>query len=345
MTNFNQIVNDKYLELRSGFINFISKRFPNFRMQEIEDIYADTFIAVHDNIIKGRVAADTKWKAYIYQIGLNLSLNKAKDNSRYVHAEEKNSDDDMDSQERFAIGISLASIVNECDNEEEKNEKVAILQREITYLPEPCETILKDFYFGQLSMEEIRKDKSFYRYGNGGVTISGGEPLLQWKFTKELLKACKKEGIHTAIETSLYADQEVIKEILPYLDRIFADFKLATEKDHMHYTGVSNQKIKDNIRYLLETSNRDKVIIRTPMIPGMTATEDNIKGIAKYLNGIYQYVSYEILNYNPLAEAKYHLVDREYCFEENPKLYTKEQMQEFKSWAVEGGLENIIIES
>ena len=67
--------------------------------------------------------------------------------------------------------------------------------------------------------------------------------------------------------------------------------------------------------------------------------------IAKYLNGIYQYVSYEILNYNPLAEAKYHLVDREYCFEENPKLYTKEQMQEFKSWAVEGGLENIIIES
>ena len=127
-------------------------------MQEIEDIYADTFIAVHDNIIKGRVAADTKWKAYIYQIGLNLSLNKAKDNNRYVHAEEKNSDDDMDSQERFAIGISLASIVNECDNEEEKNEKEAILQREITYLPEPCETILKDFYFGQLSMEEIRKE-------------------------------------------------------------------------------------------------------------------------------------------------------------------------------------------
>lgn len=197
----------------------------------------------------------------------------------------------------------------------------------------------------EMVMEEIRKDKSFYRYGNGGVTISGGEPLLQWKYTKELLKACKKEGIHTAIETSLYADQEVIKELLPYLDRVFADFKLATEKDHMHYTGVSNQKIKDNIRYLLETSNREKVIIRTPMIPGMTATKDNIKGIAKYLNGIYQYVSYEILNYNPLAEAKYHLVDREYCFEENPKLYTKEQMQEFRSWAVEGGLENIIIES
>ena len=161
-----------------------------------------------------------------------------------------------------------------------------------------------------------------------GVTISGGEPLLQWKFTKELLKACKKEGIHTAIETSLYAEQEVIKEILPYLDRIFADLKLATE----------------NIRYLLETSNRNKVIIRTPMIPGMTATRENIKGIAKYLNGIYQYVSYEILNYNPLAEAKYHLVDKEYCFEENPKLYTKEQMQEFKNWAIEGGLENIINE-
>ena len=154
----------------------------------------------------------------------------------------------------------------------------------------------------EMVMEEIRKDNPFYRHGNGGVTISGGEPLLQWKFTKELLKACKKEGIHTAIETSLYAEQEVIKEILPYLDRIFADLKLATEKTYALYR-VSNRKIKENIRYLLETSNRNKVIIRTPMIPGMTATRENIKGIAKYLNGIYQYVSYEILNYNPLAEA------------------------------------------
>lgn len=194
-------------------------------------------------------------------------------------------------------------------------------------------------------MEEIRKDKAFYRHGNGGVTISGGEPLLQWKFTKELLLSCKKEGIHTTIETSLYADQKILKEILPYVDHIFADFKLAKEEDHIKYTGVSNQKIKDNIRYLLESVERDKVTIRTPMIPGMTATEDNIKKIAKTLNGIYQYVPYEILNYNPLAQAKYHLVDRKYCFEENPKLYTKEQMNEFKAWAVEGGLENIIIES
>ena len=91
--------------------------------------------------------------------------------------------------------------------------------------------------------ENPQKIKSFYRYGNGGVTISGGEPLLQWKFTKELLKACKKEGIHTAIETSLYADQEVIKELLPYLNRIFADFKLATEKrPYVLHWGFSKSK-------------------------------------------------------------------------------------------------------
>lgn len=197
----------------------------------------------------------------------------------------------------------------------------------------------------EMVMKEIRKDKPFYQHGNGGVTISGGEPLLQWKFTKELLLACKKEGIQTAIETSLYVDQEILKEILPYLDCVFADFKLAREEDHIKYTGVSNQKIKDNIRYLLESSDRDKVTIRTPMIPDMTATKNNINGIAKYLNGIYQYVSYEILNYNPLAEAKYHLVDKEYCFKENPKLYTKEQMDEFKNWALEGGLDHIIIDS
>ena len=133
----------------------------------------------------------------------------------------------------------------------------------------------------EMVMEEILKDKLFYRYGNGGVTISGGEPLLQWKFTKELLKACKKEGIHTAIETSLYADQEVIKEILPYQTGFLQTLNQQQRKIICITLGFANQKIKDNIRYLLETSNREKVIIRTPMIPEMTATKDNIKGNCK----------------------------------------------------------------
>ena len=193
-------------------------------------------------------------------------------------------------------------------------------------------------------MEEVRKDEVFYRHG-GGVTLSGGEPLFQWKFALELLKQCKKEGIHTAIETSLYARQEILEEILPYLDRIFADFKLENEDLHKKYTGVSNERIRRNLKFLLESEKKDAVIIRTPMIPGMTATKENIEAVGRWISGIYPEVSYEILNYNPLAESKYHLIDQEYCFKDNPKLYTKEQMAEFRSWAEQGGVKHVIIES
>lgn len=193
-------------------------------------------------------------------------------------------------------------------------------------------------------MQEIRKDMVFYKHG-GGITLSGGEALFQWEFALEILKQCKKEGIHTAIETSLFAKQNILKEVLPYLDMIFADFKLADDRRHKKYTGVSNQRIKENLKYLLESEKKENVIIRTPMIPGMTALKENVLEISRYISGIYSEVSYEILNYNPLAESKYHLIDREFCFKENPKLYSKEQMQEFKSWALEGGVTNVIVES
>lgn len=193
-------------------------------------------------------------------------------------------------------------------------------------------------------MQEIRKDMVFYNHG-GGITLSGGEALFQWEFALEILKQCKKEGIHTAMETSLYADQEVLKRVFPYLDMIFADFKIADDRKHKKYTDVSNQKIKENLKYLLQSEKKENVIIRTPMIPGMTAFKENVLEISRYISGIYPEVSYEILNYNPLAESKYHLIDQEFCFKENPKLYSKEQMQEFKNWALEGGVNHVIIES
>lgn len=193
-------------------------------------------------------------------------------------------------------------------------------------------------------MKEIRKDMVFYQHG-GGVTLSGGEPLLQWKFAREILKQCQKEGIHTAIETSLYTEPAVLEAVLPYLDHIFADFKIADESEHQRYIGVSNQKIKQNLQILLESQKKSQVTIRTPMIPGMTAKKENIIAISSYISSIYPQVSYEILNYNPLAEAKYHLIDKEYCFKENPKLYTKSQMAEFEAWAKQGGTKNVIIES
>lgn len=193
-------------------------------------------------------------------------------------------------------------------------------------------------------MQEIRKDKVFYKHG-GGMTLSGGEPLLQWQFAREILKQCQREEIHTAIETALYVQTKALESVIPYLNMAFADLKLIDENLHPKYVGVSNELIKKNIEFLLTSRIKDQVIIRTPMIPGITTTKENIQGIAAFIHSIYADVSYEILNYNPLAEAKYHLIGREYCFKENPKLYSKEQMQEFGNWARQAGVKNVIIES
>lgn len=192
--------------------------------------------------------------------------------------------------------------------------------------------------------EQALRDLPFYR-DNGGVTLSGGEPLLQAEFSIELLKALKEKGIHTAIETALHIPEQVLLSVMPYLDLIYADFKIYDSENHRKYTGVSNKRIKRNLRLLLESEKKRQVIIRTPMIPGITTGDDNIRQISQYVSGIYQDVSYELLNYNPLAESKYHLVDQDYYYNKNPQRYSNEEMQKFADIAHSGGVKHVIIES
>ena len=194
-------------------------------------------------------------------------------------------------------------------------------------------------------LAQVKKDEVFYR-DNGGVTITGGEPLLQGKFAEELLTALQAKGYHTAIETSLYASPDTVKAVLAHADQIFCDLKLADSEAHQRYTKRPNELIKENIRWLLESDRKDRVTVRTPLIPGMTAAEENLSAIAAYLSGIYPEVRYELLNYNPLAEAKYRNTEREYCFseEDNPKLYTKEEMKHFGEIVRQGGIKNLILE-
>lgn len=189
-------------------------------------------------------------------------------------------------------------------------------------------------------LQEALKDRPFYKYG-GGVTLSGGEPLAQADFVRCLLKQLKAEGIHTAIETSLYAKTKDVASILPWLDQVYADFKLFCDRDHQTYTGVSNKQIQKNLRFLLQSEKKGQAIIRTPMIPGITDTEKNIASIARFLAGIYPDVSYELLNYNPLAASKYHLVGRGYLFQENPGRYPDETMAHFARIARENGVAHV----
>ena len=192
-------------------------------------------------------------------------------------------------------------------------------------------------------MEKIKEDEVFFKYG-GGVTFSGGEPLMQGDFLVEILKRCHEEGIHTVIETTMYASLELIDRVLPYLDLIYIDLKIFDEKKHEEYTRVSSQMIKEHIQYILESEHKDKVIIRTPLIPSMTAFDDNIASISKFLVDIYPEVKYELLNYNPLASAKYPLVDLEYGVDKQYKMFNKEQMQHFYDIVYNSGLKNLINE-
>lgn len=192
-------------------------------------------------------------------------------------------------------------------------------------------------------MKMIREDKVFFNNG-GGVTFSGGEPLMQGDFLIEILKKCKEEQLHTAIETSLYAPLEYIKCILPYLDQIYIDLKVFNEEKHKELTGVSCRLIKENIKYLLTSEHKDKVTIRTPLIPEMTANKENITSIANYISNLYKDVKYELLNYNPLASSKYELVNLEYGVDKKYKIFTKEDMNYFYEIVHNTGLKNLIIE-
>lgn len=190
--------------------------------------------------------------------------------------------------------------------------------------------------------DKIKKDQVFFRE-DGGVTFSGGEPLMQGQFLIDILRKCKNEGIHTAIESSFYAPLEYVKEVVPYLDLIYCDLKVFDEQRHQELTGVSSKMIKENITYLLTSEYKDKVIIRTPLIPTMNATDENIKQITQFLVELYADVRYELLNYNPLASSKYDLVDLKYTLN-GIKPYTKEDMEHFYQIVRENNLKNIIKE-
>ena len=153
----------------------------------------------------------------------------------------------------------------------------------------------------------------------------------------------QKEKIHTAIETSFYTSLELIKKALPYLDLVYIDLKIFDEQKHQACTNVSPQLIKENIRYVLQSEYKDKVIIRTPLIPTMSATDENIKQIVQFLIQINPEVKYEMLNYNPLASAKYELVNLKYGLE-SYQMFTKQQMQHFYDVALQAGIKNLIKE-
>jgi len=152
-------------------------------------------------------------------------------------------------------------------------------------------------------MYRLLQDKPFFLTTGGGVTLSGGEPAMQMDFAGELLEALKREGIHTALETSGFFYYQQFKEkMLPWLDLIYFDLKLMDSCDSKTYCGRSNARILSNFSRLLKESEIP-VIPRIPLIPGITTTENNLHAMAAFLaeHGV---KSCTLMPYNPLWEDK-----------------------------------------
>ncbi len=151
--------------------------------------------------------------------------------------------------------------------------------------------------------EEIKKDVPYFNSSGGGITISGGEPLLQKDFVKQFLAHCKKNHIHTAIETNLSLGWEVIEELIPLTDLWMCDFKIYESEKHKEWTGIENTVIIKNITQLSEKSV--SLLVRTPVIPEINDTEEEIRNICQLLAPFSNTLSYELLGFHTLGFNKY----------------------------------------
>jgi len=149
----------------------------------------------------------------------------------------------------------------------------------------------------------IQSDTIFYDESGGGVTFSGGEPLMQPGFLKETASRCKNSNIHTALDTSGYAEQKILLEILPFIDLVLFDLKIMDDALHQQYTGVSNRMILENLAMLNESGK--EVHLRFPVIPGITNTEKNLREIKNCLTKLNHIKHIDLLSYHDISRGKY----------------------------------------
>lgn len=185
---------------------------------------------------------------------------------------------------------------------------------------------------------EILQDKPYYISSGGGVTLSGGEVLCQKEFAEELTDLCHREGISVGIETNLSFPWEQISPLIEKADLIMCDLKLDDTEAHRKWTGIGNEQIKENIRQLARTGKA--FLVRTPLIPGATDSDENIKNIAQFLAGTCTgsgFLCYELLNFNPLGGTKYASLRKANAFADAKPL-SKERLLHFKELAEQAGI-------
>lgn len=160
-------------------------------------------------------------------------------------------------------------------------------------------------------MEEVRKDKTYYdRKSGGGLTVGGGEPMMQADFVRELMQAAHGDGINTALESSSYATEAQARKVYEVTDHIFTDIKHMDPKIHRQLTGITNEPILHNIRMAAKIidTHRQHLVIRIPIIPNMNDSEENIRATAEFVKSLKVVDRIEILPYHNLGEEKYNRI-------------------------------------
>ncbi|MDD2278139.1 MAG: glycyl-radical enzyme activating protein [Bacteroidales bacterium] len=159
-------------------------------------------------------------------------------------------------------------------------------------------------------MQEIRADIPFFDESGGGVTLTGGEPLAQPLFTAELLRSCKNEGIHTALDTCGHASTKNFERTIEQTDLYLFDLKLASANAHKQYTGVDNRQILQNLK--LASDSAKPIIIRIPLIEGITDTNENLEGIKSIIASHKNIIRIDFLPYHSLAKHKFEMSNKNY---------------------------------
>ena len=154
-------------------------------------------------------------------------------------------------------------------------------------------------------LDEVEKDASFYQSTGGGMTLSGGECMLQPDFSAALLKGAHERGINTAIETACNVPWGHIEKVLPHVDTMLHDIKLIDPERHKKWCGAGNERILANFKKAYETFPDIDFIARTPLIPGVNADEEHIRGVLEFIRPHKNVIDYELLPYHRFGLGKY----------------------------------------
>jgi pyruvate formate lyase activating enzyme len=186
-------------------------------------------------------------------------------------------------------------------------------------------------------LEILEKDRIFIQQSKGGVTFSGGEPMMQAEFLLEVLKACKLNGYHTAIDTSGYASPERYKAVIPFTDLFLFDIKHLDTSRHLEYTGVLNTGILENLRMILKMGK--DVMVRIPVIPGKNDDQKNLADIRELLSSLKceNLRKINLLPFHRIGKSKYKRFNLPYRMNDTEQP-SQERMKELKTFFAETGI-------